>query len=168
MKNTGCHLDQGESENAEAPSFWPSSFDSALNAFLALNDYIYKNGATYFGTVVPQSLGLIESNSGTYQGTCFYSDGTTLGISLGPVCNGTQTPIKVGFELRNSIGTEVARIDWNLGAKRERDRNPHIHFWDESKRQSLSNWPALRTVVSASFGVPEVPLEGANSGTYQP
>lgn len=126
-------------------------FTSALQAFFFFNDCMYTNGATCFGTSLPQSLGLLEANAGTFIGTRTYADGTTLGISIGPVIDGTQIPIAVGFELRNSVGTELARTDWITGAKHEYDRNPHHHFLDSLKRHSLASCPELRTRVFDCF-----------------
>lgn len=131
---------------------WPRSFDSALQAFLTLNDYIHENGARFYGTAVPESLGLVETASGSYTGTSYYPDGTTLGISLGSVSDGTQLLTKVGFELWNAYGQEVARTDWYINAQRDYDRTPHLHFWDGRQRFLLENWPQLRSQVCSYFG----------------
>lgn len=131
---------------------WPRSFDSALQAFLTLNDYIHENGARFYGTVVPESLGLVETPSGSYTGTSCYPDGTTLGISLGSVSEGTQLLTKVGFELWNASGQEVARTDWHINAQRDYDRTPHLHFWDGRQRFLLESWPQLRSQVCSFFG----------------
>lgn len=138
------------------------SFTSALQAFFFFNDCIYTNGATCFGTSLPQSLGLLEANAGTFIGTRTYADGTTLGISIGPVIDGTQIPIAVGFELRNSVGTELARTDWNTGAKHEYDRNPHHHFLDSPKRQYLNTWPDLRCKLDQYFNFTRSYSEGTS------
>lgn len=143
------------------------SFTSALQAFLAFNDHICMNGAACFGTTLPQSLGLQETDAGTFSGTCTYADGTTLGISIGPVYNGTQTPIAVGLKLHDSDGTEVARTDWNTCAKHGYDRNPHHHFLDSRKRQYLNSWPAIKNTVCQYFGDKDANFEGTSDVTAQ-
>jgi hypothetical protein len=150
----------GEPGVTDTPA-WPKSFDSALQAFLAFNDYIHANGAGYYGTVVPDSLGLVETASGSFIGTSYYSNGTTLGISLGSVSNGTQVLMKVGFELHNSSGLEVARTDWYVNAQRDYDKTPHLHFWDDRQRFPLENWPQLRSLVCSYFGVTNLPSDGS-------
>lgn len=136
--------------------YWPESFKSALQAFLTFNDYLYTNGSSNYGTAIPISLGLAETSSGSFTGTSYYPDGTTLGISLGSVSDGTQVLSKVGFELWNASGQEVARTDWYIGARRDYDRIAHLHFWDDRPRFPLESWPQLRSLVCSYFGITQI------------
>lgn len=120
-----------------------TNHESAFDWFAELGDRIDECGTASFGTTELRSYSFEEKDNGTWYARKTFPDGTSLGLAIGQESNGTVNPCKACAKIMQGQ-KEIARVDWDEGARRNRDRWVHVHILNRRNHIYFEHWHDAR------------------------
>lgn len=120
-------------------------FISAYSWLVSFGDRVMNQGTESFSNSELSQYGLSEESNGTWTGTEYFPDGTSVGLILGEQSDGTTCPTAACAKVY--VGqTEIGRIDWDSEATRPRDKWVHAHINATRHHKYSEDWQKVKAI----------------------